>query len=174
MKILICNQLQASSNFDLVSYMPILVACLAGGIALYNVKKNILLQYKVKQVELIRDSASKYFTLTTNLMVIAKNAIYNIRIETDPIKQKEISEFHYNEYFKVATEAANYENLIKFQLQKDNAIHGKVAELMETVTKELEDIRQGRSTDEGKLKSDLGKIGDSLVTIFEEKLGKDY
>ncbi|MES2287337.1 MAG: hypothetical protein V4547_16715 [Bacteroidota bacterium] len=169
-----CNNHLTNSTFDIIPYLPILIALIAGLVALYNVKQNIILQYKVKQVELIKESASKYFTLTLNLKVIALNAIYNLKNEPDTSKHKKISDDGYEKYINTATEVANYENLIKLQLQKDNPIHEKVGKYMENVTTELEAIRQAKSTDENKLKTELGNIGNVLVSIFKEKLGKNY
>lgn len=113
--------------------ITILLALIAGFIALYQVKSNIISSSRIKWIDNLRIAISNYSTEIVNCAYIVINSPLQLDYITDPKERESYAEESYNRYINSSNKADIFANQIKLYLNSKEEKHQKIEELINEI-----------------------------------------
>ena len=148
--------------------ITILLALFAGGLALFQMKANIISSARIKWIEDLRDNLSKLYPV-----VLTVPHLYKLHDEYMKLGDKAIALKHYDEYLKLMTEFNSLSNKIRMLLNSKESNHEKIEKTLEKIDN-LFDPERGdvKTINMSDLETDLRVIVAASKLIFKEEWRK--
>lgn len=166
--IILVSTTSANESSLLSNVLTILLALLAGLIALYQVKSNTIANSRISWIENLRISISDYCVETLDSITLLKNAIHQ-RQRLDSSHQAFITA--YNNYFECSSKAEKLAYKCKLLLNSKEETHNQILELIEK-NQLLLDVKDVDLIEIDLVRKDIDEIIVLAKLVFKEEWGK--
>ena len=164
----VCARPVESSDNDYAFVLPILLALLAGFIALLQVKSNIIANARISWMDDLRTSLSKVYATALNAIAAYKHYLDELNAVKFGSGNKENEKTHYNNYLSAITEFNITKNRIEMLLIKSMS-HGDAIVKKLNLIDEMLDKRKIETTDIHLVEDMLREIVQESKLIFEQE-----
>lgn len=129
-----CNANSSSIWLDVVKNgVTIFIALIAGLLALYQMKANIISSTRIRWIEDLRETLSKLYPVALNALNSYKNRNNELKME-----KSEEAYRYYMEYIKNLSDFNALSNKIKMQLNSSEPDHKRIEEIIDILDSKLD------------------------------------
>lgn len=147
------------------SIIPILLALLAGLIALYQVKSNTISSSRITWIENLRTTLSEYCVETSGVVIHQKNIID--KMDKNGINYQGLND-DYEKYFDCHSKSEKFAYKVKLYLNPDEPKHNQIINLIDKISNILEKT-SAKDIDKKEINSDLNSIITLSKSVFKEE-----
>lgn len=152
----------------ITNFVTILLALIAGSIALYQVKLNAISNARLKRLESTQDDVSKFIVAASKLFAIRDNTGKKIQDLKEGEKEALINE-SYQDFFKLAAEVGAYASRIRISLNLDKETENELNTLINKIQNGLTNVAQ-LNLNAREFESDL----ENLITLTRKYIKGEW
>ena len=146
--------------------VTIFLALIAGFLALYQMKANIISSSRIRWIEDLRDTLSKLYPVALNVKNAHENHKNALRSNLNKNSDK-----HYDEYVKSMSDFNSLSNKIKMQLNSTKEDHKAIEDILDRIDCKL-DLGNAEKTTMKEIEDDLKVIVSHSKKIFKTEWEK--
>jgi hypothetical protein len=163
----IINESGDNSHFT-TNIITIVLALIAGLIALYQVKSNIISSSRIAWIENLREAISTYVAEVSECSVIIANMHSTLKGKTGEDFEKTLN-IHYPKYSDSSKAIDKFGSKVLLYLNPQEESHKRIEDLIEGISDHLHKKKMAE-LDRDKIDTDLKKI----ITISKEIFKKEW
>ncbi|MES2656064.1 MAG: hypothetical protein V4620_10775 [Bacteroidota bacterium] len=164
------NESNSGTSQLITNIVTILIGLIAGIIALYQVKSNIISSARINWIENLRESISSYCSEVTNCATIIANMHNSCKGKTGEDLDKTILEY-YSIYYDSANKSYKLGTKVFLYLNSKEKNHKEIEDLIYEISDHLHN-RPMAELNRDKLEKDLNEIVKISKTIFKKEWDK--